>query len=118
MTLTPISASLSPVLIAAVCPGLGQSVVAAGAGVPSHSGARGVLAALEADAAKTETLAAIQPGQRERRRALFLRLAALRLAGWPVPRYEGLQISAAARQNPLRRNLKDFAGMQRRALRA
>ena len=62
-------------------------------------------------------LAAIQPGQRERRRALLARLLALRLAGRPVPRYEGLQITAAARQNPVRRNLKNFLGTLRRVLR-
>lgn len=62
-------------------------------------------------------LAAIQPGQRERRRALWARLAALRLVGRPVPRYHGLQIAAAARQNPLSRNLKNFLGTLRRALR-
>lgn len=62
-------------------------------------------------------LAAIQPGQRERRRALLARLAALRLAGRPVPRYEGLRIAAVARQNPLGRNLKNFLGMLRRTLR-
>lgn len=61
-------------------------------------------------------LAAIQPGQRERRRALFARLLALRLAGRPVPRYHGLQITGAARQNSVRRNLKNFLGMLRRAL--
>jgi coenzyme F420 hydrogenase subunit beta len=61
-------------------------------------------------------LARIQPGQRERRRALLARLAALRLVGRPVPHYEGLQIKAAARQNPLRRNLKNFLGTLRRAL--
>jgi len=63
------------------------------------------------------TLAAIQPGQRERRRALFARLAALRLACRPVPRYQGLQIAAAARANPLSRNIKNFLGTLRRALR-
>lgn len=62
-------------------------------------------------------LAAIQPGQRERRRALWARLAALRLVGRPVPRYQGLQIAAAARQNSLARNLKNFLGTLRRALR-
>lgn len=60
------------------------------------------------------SLAAIQPGQRERRRALLARLAALRLFGRPVPRYEGLQLRAAARQNPWRRNLENFLGMLRR----
>jgi coenzyme F420 hydrogenase subunit beta len=63
-------------------------------------------------------LAAIQPGQRERRRALMARLLALRLALRPVPRYAGLHLAAAARQNPLGRNLKNFAGMLRRALRS
>lgn len=63
------------------------------------------------------TLAAIQPGQRERRRALLARLAALRLMGRPVPRYRGLQIAAAARQNPLSRNLRNFFGTLRRTLR-
>lgn len=62
-------------------------------------------------------LAAIQPGQRERRRALLARLLALRLAGRAVPRYEGLQIFAASRQNPLSRNLKNFLGTLRRVFR-
>ncbi|WP_210528780.1 Coenzyme F420 hydrogenase/dehydrogenase, beta subunit C-terminal domain [Rubellimicrobium arenae] len=60
------------------------------------------------------TLAAIQPGQRERRRGLAARLLALRLVGRPVPRYEGLRIVAAARQNPLKRNVRNFLGMVRR----
>lgn len=60
------------------------------------------------------TLAAIQPGQRERRRALLARLAALRLFARPVPRYDGLQIWQAARQNTARRNLENFLGMIRR----
>jgi coenzyme F420 hydrogenase subunit beta len=62
-------------------------------------------------------LAAIQPGQRERRRALLARLLALRLALRPVPRYAGLGLFAAARQNPPGRNLRNFLGMLRRALR-
>ncbi len=61
-------------------------------------------------------LVAMQPGQRERRRALLARILALRLVGRPVPRYRGLQLWPAARQNPLRRNLKNFLGMLRRAL--
>ena len=63
------------------------------------------------------TLAAIQPGQRERRRALLARLLALRLAGRPVPRYRGLHLWQAARQNPTLRNLKNFLGMLRRVVR-
>lgn len=69
---------------------------------------------LETAAFDVATLAAIQPGQRERRRALLARLAALRLFGRPVPRYEGLLLRAAARQNPWRRNLENFLGMLRR----
>lgn len=61
-----------------------------------------------------DDLAAIQPGQRDRRRALWARLAALRLAGRPVPQYQGLQIAAAARQNPVGRNVKNFLGTLRR----
>lgn len=62
-------------------------------------------------------LAAIQPGQRERRRALLARLLALRIAGRPVPRYEGLRIVEAARQNPLLRNLRNVLGTLRRVFR-
>ena len=64
-----------------------------------------------------EALAGIQPGQRERKRALLARLSALRLAGRPVPRYRGLQLAAAARQNPLARNARNFLGMLRRSFR-
>ena len=64
-----------------------------------------------------DSLTAIQPGQRERRRALMARLLARKLAGKPIPQYEGLQIRAAARQNPFRRNLKNFLGTLRRSLR-
>lgn len=63
------------------------------------------------------TLAAIQPGQRERRRALLARLTGLALAGRPIPRYRGLQVVAAARQNSLKSNLNNLIGMFRRALR-
>ncbi|SNR72058.1 Coenzyme F420 hydrogenase/dehydrogenase, beta subunit C-terminal domain [Puniceibacterium sediminis] len=85
-------------------------------------GARLVAGARDAGRITTEpfdiaTLDAIQPGQRERRRALFARLLALRLTGMPVPRYQGLQIGAAARQNPMARNLKNFLGTLRRRLR-
>ncbi len=64
-----------------------------------------------------DRLAAIQPGQRERRRAVLARVLGQRLAGRPAPRYRGLQLLAAARQNPVRRNLKNLLGTLRRALR-
>lgn len=73
---------------------------------------------IETDTFDVKLLAAIQPGQRERRRALLARLLALRLAGRPVPLYKGLHLWSAARQNPFLRNLKNFLGMFRRVLRA
>ena len=85
-----------------------------GAVLIAEAQAAGYLATAAFDIAK---LAQIQPGQRERRRALWARLAALRLVGRPVPRYDGLQIAAAARQNSLARNCKNFLGTLRRALR-
>jgi coenzyme F420 hydrogenase subunit beta len=63
------------------------------------------------------TLASIQPGQRERRRALLARLAGLKVCGRPIPKYTGLHIVAASRQNPFRRNLRNFLGMVRRTIR-
>ena len=86
---------------------------ALGAEILAQARAAGVL---ETQAFDVGSLAAIQPGQRERRRALAARLAALRLLGRPVPRYTGLQILAAARQNPLARSLKNFFGTLRRGL--
>lgn len=63
-----------------------------------------------------DDLVSIQPGQRERRRALLVRLAALRLLGRPIPQYSGLQIWRAGRQNSLRKNFRNFAGMLRRTI--
>lgn len=74
--------------------------------------------AIEARPFDPAALAAIQPGQRNRRRALAARLAGLRVTGRPVPRYRGLRIGEAARQNDLRTNLVNFLGMVRRSLRA
>lgn len=61
-------------------------------------------------------LAAIQTGQSGRRRALFARLAGLRLLGRVIPRYRGLHIIAPARQNTVKSNLKNFLGILRRGL--
>ena len=58
-------------------------------------------------------LAAIQPGQREVSTPLAL-LAATSGAAWvagrPVPRYRGLHLWQAARQNPARRNFEELSG--------
>ncbi|SDY33259.1 coenzyme F420 hydrogenase subunit beta [Jannaschia faecimaris] len=65
-----------------------------------------------------KTLQALQPGQRDRRRGLRARLAALRLLGRPVPDYRGLHLKAVSRQNGLRRNIRNFMGTLKRALRS
>jgi coenzyme F420 hydrogenase subunit beta len=83
---------------------LGRNLIAE-AGTAGH---------LEVRAFDIAQLTAIQPGQRERRRALLARLLARRLAGRPVPRYRGLRLLAASRQNSIMRNLKNFLGMLRR----
>ena len=62
-------------------------------------------------------LTQMQPGQRFRRRGTLARILALRLLGRPVPRYRGLRLVAAARQNSLMENLRNFGGTLRRALR-
>jgi len=62
------------------------------------------------------TLADMQPGQRLRRRMLFARLIARRMMGFPIPRYRGLHLRAAARQDSLRNHFKTFVGMARRSL--
>lgn len=76
---------------------------------------QGFLKTVPFDAKKLEQM---QPGQTRRRRALLARLAGLRSLGIPIPRYEGLHIRAAARQNTLSSNLKNYLGMLRRAMRA
>lgn len=90
------------------------SRTALGARLLDHAVAAGRIRTEPFDVAQ---LAAIQPGQRERHRALLARLLALRLSGRPVPRYQGLQLWRAARQNPLSRNLRNLLGMLRRVVR-
>lgn len=87
----------------------------------SDLGAKLVAEARSAGHIQTEVfdiadLAAIQPGQRERRRALLARLLALKMIGRPIPHYVGLQLMAAARQNSVARNVRNFLGTLRRAL--
>ena len=76
----------------------------------------GIAGKLTAQPFDSSVLAAIQPGQSGRRRALFARLAGLHLLARPVPHYRGLHIAAPARQNTLISNLKNFLGMIRRGL--
>ena len=88
-----------------------------GARILAEARAAGQLTATPFDPAR---LAAIQPGQRERRRALLARLAALRVCGRPVPAYRGLQLGAAARTGRpgqiAGRLARNFLGMLRRVL--
>jgi len=97
-------------------PGTSLIVARSDVGMQLIDGARAA-GRIETSPFDLAALAAIQPGQRERRRGLLARLAALRIAGRPVPHYQGLKIRAAARQNPIKKNVKNFAGMLRRTLR-
>lgn len=96
----------------------GQSLVvirtALGAEVLAAAERAGAVASADYDIAG---LVKIQPGQRNRRRALLARLLALRLLGRPVPDYRGMSLLAAARQERTLTLLKAFLGMARRAWR-
>ncbi|KEP69282.1 hypothetical protein DL1_04975 [Thioclava dalianensis] len=86
---------------------------AVGAEILAQAEAAGVL---EVSAADPAALRDAQPVLRARRRALFARLAALRLLARPIPRYHGLDLRACARQNPILDNLRSFAGTLRESL--
>ncbi len=85
-----------------------------GAGIVAGAQDAGVLAAEGFDMAD---LRGIQKGQFWRRRLLSARIAALRLMGKPVPRYDGLHIRAVARLAGRRERFRNFTGMIRRVLR-
>lgn len=95
----------------------GSSLIVArtrlGASLLARAEAEGAVSLLPFSVPK---LTAIQPGQRNRRRALFARLAALRLIGKPIPKYTGLGIFAAARQADILFLLRNFLGTLRRGL--
>lgn len=58
----------------------------------------------------------MQPHQARRKRQLLSRLAAMALAGKPVPRFRGLGLAAAARAEPLTGHARSFLGLLRRYL--
>lgn len=68
---------------------------------------------LETEDFDVSDLAAIQPGQSNRRKSLLARLAGLALCGRPIPRYTGLHILQVARQNSMKSNAINFLGMVR-----
>lgn len=59
-------------------------------------------------------IAKMQPSQARRKREMIARLAAVAVAGRPVPRYRGTGLFAAARQASLVSQLRSFAGLVRR----
>lgn len=56
----------------------------------------------------------MQPSQARRKREVLARLAAMAVAGRPLPRYRGVSILAAARQASLAQQAHGFAGLLRR----
>lgn len=56
----------------------------------------------------------MQPSQVRRKRELLARLAAVKVAGRPVPRYRGVRLIAAARQASVVQHARAFAGLVRR----
>ncbi|WP_245913020.1 Coenzyme F420 hydrogenase/dehydrogenase, beta subunit C-terminal domain [Litoreibacter ponti] len=62
-------------------------------------------------------LAAVQPGQVRRRRAVLARLIGLRLMGQPIPQYRGMGLVRMARENSFVDNARNMLGMMRRAWR-
>ncbi len=58
----------------------------------------------------------MQPHQARRKRQLRARLAAMAVAGRPVPRFTGNQLTQAARAEPLAAQARAFAGLLRRFL--
>ena len=73
--------------------------------------AAGAIVAAPLDPAE---IARMQPSQARRKRELIARLAAVAVAGRPVPRYRGIQLAAAARQAPIMQQFRSFAGLVRR----
>ena len=59
----------------------------------------------------------MQPAQARRKRQIVSRLAALAVAGRPRPRYRGVNLVAAARQESIRAQARSFAGLLRRLIR-
>jgi coenzyme F420 hydrogenase subunit beta len=61
-------------------------------------------------------IAKMQPSQARRKRELVSRLAALAVAGRPVPRYRGVSLWAAAAREGLPGHARSFAGLLRRII--
>lgn len=64
-----------------------------------------------------EKLDKVQPGQRNRKKAVLARLVALRLVGLPTPKYYGLHLLSASLQSSPRFLAANFFGMLLRSIR-
>ena len=61
-------------------------------------------------------IARMQPAQARRKKQILSRLAAMAVAGRPVPRYRGLKLWAAAAQDKPIEQARSFAGLVRRLM--
>ena len=93
----------------------GRSLVIArtAAGLALLDTARAAGAVETAPLAVTEIIK-MQPAQARRKRQILSRLAAMAVAGRPVPRYRGLQLWQAAAQDSPTAQARSFAGLLRR----
>ena len=71
-------------------------------------------AAIAADPLNPVEIILMQPSQARRKREIIARLAAMAVAGRPLPRYRGVKLLAAARQATLMQQFRGFAGLLRR----
>lgn len=87
------------------------SRTAAGDALVAEAEAAGVLSTVPLDVGEIEKM---QPSQARRRREVAARVAALKLAGRPVPAMDGLALAEAAAQAPLRQRLRATLGLIKR----
>lgn len=72
--------------------------------------------ALETAPLAMSEIVKMQPAQARRKRQILSRLAAMAVALKPRPAYHGLNLTAAARQDTMKAQLRSFAGLLRRIL--
>lgn len=87
------------------------SRTAAGDALVAEAEAAGVLSTAPLEVGEIERM---QPSQARRRREVAARVAALKLAGRPVPAMDGLALAEAAAQAPLRQRLRATLGLIKR----
>jgi coenzyme F420 hydrogenase subunit beta len=97
----------------------GRSLVLTRSG-PGEDLVRQAIAAgyLSAGEIGADDIEAMQPSQANRKRLVLSRLAAMALLGRRPPRFQGLQLTRAARSGNLWASIRNFLGMARRLARA